>query len=73
MQSVQAHFVALPQNYESNGSKVLAMLTTFLEAVAEGISKARQYEALAHKSDIELTARGLSREHLAHFVMFGKT
>jgi uncharacterized protein YjiS (DUF1127 family) len=72
MQFGQAHFVALPQNFESNPSKVLTTLTTFFSAVEEGFNKAEQYEALARKSDSELAALGLSREDLPRFVMFGK-
>jgi hypothetical protein len=50
MQFGQAHFVALPQNFESNPSKVLTTLTTFFSAVEEGFNKAEQYGQRARRA-----------------------
>jgi uncharacterized protein YjiS (DUF1127 family) len=72
MQAIQAQSIALLQNCSSKPSKILTTLVTICSAVGEGIGKAEQYEVLAHKSDSELAALGLTREDLPRFVMFGK-
>ena len=40
--------------------------------IVEGLQKAEQYRALAHRSDAELAKRGLRRDELLRFIMFVK-
>jgi hypothetical protein len=48
------------------------VLSTVATAAMEGLQKAEQYRALAHKSDAELAKRGLRRDELLRFIMFVK-
>jgi hypothetical protein len=72
MHTIQAQLLALPQIQDSKPSKIISTIATFLSAFEEGFNKAEQYEALAHKSDSDLAALGLTREDLPRLVMFGK-
>jgi hypothetical protein len=48
------------------------LLSTVVTAAVEGLQKAEQYRALAHRSDAELAKRGLRRDELLRFIMFVK-
>jgi uncharacterized protein YjiS (DUF1127 family) len=48
-------------------------LNALLSSFAEGLGKARRYQALTRKSDAELAALGVRREDLPRFVMFGRS
>jgi uncharacterized protein YjiS (DUF1127 family) len=73
MQVVQTQSIALPRNCERKRGKIINTLATFFSAVEEGFNKAEQYEALAHKSDRQLAALGVTREDLPRLVMLGRT
>jgi uncharacterized protein YjiS (DUF1127 family) len=72
MQAIQAQALAILPTCDSKPSKILTTLAAFFSAVEEGFTKCEQYEALAHKSDGELAALGITREDLPRLVMFGK-
>ena len=72
MQTIQIRSFAARQSHDTRQSKTLGVLASFCSAVAEGVSKAEQYETLTHKSSSELAVLGLRREDLPRLAMFGK-
>jgi hypothetical protein len=73
MRAIQTQSIALLRNCERKQVTIINTLVAFFSAVEEGFNKAERYEALAHKSDSELAALGVTREDLPRFVMFGRT
>jgi uncharacterized protein YjiS (DUF1127 family) len=71
MHAIQPQSIAHPRNCERKRGKIINTLAAFFSAVEEGFNKAEQYEALAHKSDHELAALGVTPEDLPRFVTFG--
>jgi uncharacterized protein YjiS (DUF1127 family) len=55
------------------GTRRQGFFNALLSAFEEGIGKARRYQALTRKSDVELAELGIKREDLPRIVMFGKS
>ena len=65
--------VSLAFHHPSGRPPAETFLSAFLSSIAEGISKARQYQRLSRKSDAQLAQLDMRREDLPRIVMFGKT
>lgn len=65
--------VSLAFQQPSGRPRGATFLSAFLSSLEEGISKARQYQRLARKSDAQLAELGIRREDLPRIVMFGRS